>query len=179
MYLLVILALPFIGGLLSSLLPADSRKLQASLAGLVALSCALLTIQYFPAIARGEIIEMSAQWIPAHGIDFKLRMDGFAWLFSVIISTMGSLIALYAHYYLSAKDPVRRFFAFLQIFMGAMLGVVLSGNIIQLVVFWELTSLSSFMLIAYWYHRRDARRGPECRLLLRAEAVCVYWVVSS
>src|SRR5690606_12243377 len=103
---------------------------------------------------------------PAHGIEFKLRMDGFAWLFSIIISAMGALIALYAHYYLSPKDPVRRFFAFLQIFMGAMLGVVISGNIIQMVVFWELTSLSSFMLIAYWYHRRDARRGARMSLII-------------
>src|SRR5690606_8131082 len=135
-------------------------------AGLVALSCAFLTLQYFPAIARGEVIETAAQWIPAHGIEFKLRMDGFAWLFSIIISAMGALIALYAHYYLSPKDPVRRFFAFLQIFMGAMLGVVISGNIIQMVVFWELTSLSSFMLIAYWYHRRDARRGARMSLII-------------
>lgn len=166
MYLLVILALPFIGGLLSSLLPADSRKLQAPLAGLVALSCAFLTLQYFPAIAKGEVIEISTLWIPAHGIEFKLRLDGFAWLFSIIISAMGALIALYAHYYLSAKDPVRRFFTFLQIFMGAMLGVVISGNIIQMAVFWELTSLTSFMLIAYWYHRRDARRGARMSLII-------------
>src|SRR5699024_7622950 len=66
----------------------------------------------------------------------------------------------------SSQDPVRRFFVFFQIFMGSMLGVVLSGNLIQLVIFWELTSLSSFMLIAYWYHRRDARRGARMSLII-------------
>src|SRR5699024_2231771 len=99
-------------------------------------------------------------------LEFILRLDGFAWLFSLIITVMGVFIALYAHYYLSAKDPVRRFYVFLQFFMGAMLGVVLSGNLIQLVIFWELTSLSSFMLIAYWYHRRDARRGARMSLII-------------
>lgn len=166
MYLLVILALPFIGSLLSSLMPANSRKLQASLAGAVAVTCALLTLYAYPDIARGEVLESSRSWIPAHGLTFKLRMDGYAWLFSIIITAMGALIALYAHYYLSAQDPVRRFFSFLQAFMGSMLGVVLSGNLIQLVVFWELTSLSSFMLIAYWYHRMDARRGARMSLII-------------
>ncbi|GGE69986.1 monovalent cation/H+ antiporter subunit A [Paenalcaligenes hominis] len=166
MYLLIILVLPFIGSLLSSLLPASQRTFHALLAGVVAASCALFTLFCTPAIFNGEVLLYSTRWIPTHGIDFTLRMDGFAWLFSLIVSVMGALIALYAHYYLSPKDPARRFFAFLQAFMGSMLGVVISGNLIQLVVFWELTSLSSFMLIAYWYHRRDARRGARMSLVI-------------
>jgi multicomponent K+:H+ antiporter subunit A len=59
---------------------------------------------------------------------------------------------------------VPRFFSFFLAFMGAMLGVVLSGNVVQLVFFWELTSLFSFMLIGYWYHRKDARRGARMAL---------------
>ena len=66
---------------------------------------------------------------------------------------------MYARYYLSPDDPVARFYSLLLGFMGSMLGVVLSGNLIQLVLFWELTSLFSFLLIGYWHHRRDARRG--------------------
>ena len=166
MYLLIILVLPFIGSLLSSLLPASQRTLHALLAGVVALSCAILTLLCAPAVFSGEVLFYRTSWIPTHGIDFTLRMDGFALLFSLIVSGMGALIALYAHYYLSPKDPARRFFAFLQAFMGAMLGVVISGNLIQLVVFWELTSLCSFMLIAYWYHRRDARRGARMSLVI-------------
>ena len=79
---------------------------------------------------------------------------------------MGVLVVLYARYYMSSADPVPRFFSFLLAFMGAMLGTVLSGNLIQLVVFWELTSLTSFMLIAYWYHREDARRGARMALIV-------------
>ena len=86
-----------------------------------------------------------------------LRLDGFAWLFAMLITGIGLLVVLYARYYMSPEDPVPRFFSFLLAFMGAMLGVVLSGNLIQLVVFWELTSLFSFLLIGYWHHRTDAR----------------------
>src|SRR5688572_6325401 len=86
-------------------------------------------------------------------------MDGFAWLFALLVTFIGTLVILYARYYMSPQDPVPRFFSFLMAFMGAMLGTVLSGNLIQLVVFWELTGLTSFMLIAYRYHRADARRG--------------------
>ncbi|MCX5590618.1 monovalent cation/H+ antiporter subunit A [Alcaligenes endophyticus] len=166
MYLLVILALPFVSSLIASLLPARARKLQATLAGTVATICAVMVAWVYPEISAGHIIQSSTPWVPAHGLSFTLRMDGLAWLFSFIITSMGALIALYAHYYLSAQDPVRRFFSFLQAFMGSMLGVVLSGNLIQMVVFWELTSLSSFMLIAYWYHRRDARRGARMSLII-------------
>src|SRR4030095_13327556 len=67
---------------------------------------------------------------------------------------------------MSPADPVPRFFSFLLGFMGAMLGIVLSGNLVQLVVFWELTSLTSFMLIAYWYHGEDARRGARMALVV-------------
>ncbi|MEP6879822.1 MAG: monovalent cation/H+ antiporter subunit A, partial [Nitrosospira sp.] len=100
--------------------------------------------------------------------DFTLRMDGFAWLFAMLVTVMGVLVVLYARYYMAAQDPVPRFFSFLLAFMGSMLGVVLSGNLIQLVVFWELTSLTSFMLIGYWYHRLDARRGARMALTVTA-----------
>jgi multicomponent K+:H+ antiporter subunit A len=108
------------------------------------------------------------QWAPGLGLDLTFRMDGFAWLFAMLVTVMGALVVLYARYYMAAQDPVPRFFSFFLAFMGAMLGVVLSGNLIQLVIFWELTSLTSFMLIAYWYHRSDARRGARMALTVTA-----------
>src|SRR3546814_15415761 len=81
------------------------------------------------------------------GLDIVLRMDGFAWIFAVIITTIGVLVCLYARYYMSPDDPVARFYALFLAFMGAMLGIVLSGNLLQLVVFWEATSLVSFLQI--------------------------------
>ena len=77
----------------------------------------------------------------------------------MLVLGIGALVVLYARYYMSPEDPAARFYSLLLAFMGSMLGVVLSGNLIQLVLFWELTSLFSFLLIGYWHHRRDARRG--------------------
>ena len=77
-------------------------------------------------------------------------------------------MVFYARYYMSPADPVPRFFSFLLAFMGSMLGIVLSGNLVQLAVFWELTSFTSFMLIAYWYHRGEARRGAGMSLTVTA-----------
>ncbi len=166
MSLVLIIALPFIGSIVAALLPSNARKIEAWLAGAVAIACTLLIAFQLPAVLNGQVVKLTGSWIPALGLDFSLRMDGYAWLFAMIVASMGALIVLYARYYLSPQDPVPRFFAFFQAFMGSMLGVVLSGNLIQLVVFWELTSLSSFMLIGYWYHRLDARRGARMSLVI-------------
>jgi len=167
MSLILILALPFVGSLLAVMLPANARNAEAWLAGLVALACAGLTLAQWPTIASGEVLRFSRPWLSGGiPIDISLRMDGYAWLFAMLITGMGALIVLYARYYMSPEDPVPRFFSFFLLFMGAMLGLVLSGNLVQLVVFWELTSLSSFMLIAYWNHRLDARRGARMAFII-------------
>ncbi|MFA5488096.1 MAG: monovalent cation/H+ antiporter subunit A [Candidimonas sp.] len=166
MSLIIILALPFAGSIVAALLPSNAQKLEAWLAGIIALICTALVLVQLPHIMDGQVVRATVSWMPELGLDIVLRMDGYSWLFSAIISMMGALIVLYARYYLSPQDPVPRFFAFFLAFMGSMLGVVLSGNLIQLVVFWELTSLSSFMLIAYWHHRLDARRGARMSLTI-------------
>jgi multicomponent K+:H+ antiporter subunit A len=166
MNLALVLLLPMAGSLLAAFLPANARNAAPWLAGAVALACSVLLVGMYPAVADGQVLEVSLPWAPEFGVDLSLRLDGFAWLFAMLISGMGLLVVLYARYYMSAQDPVPRFFSFLLAFMGAMLGVVLSGNLIQLVVFWELTSLTSFMLIAYWYHREDARRGARMALIV-------------
>jgi multicomponent K+:H+ antiporter subunit A len=159
MLLTLIILLPFLGSLCAAILPSTARNAEAWLGGIITVSCAILVASFYPQVADGGVVRVIVPWMPQLGLEFYLRMDGYAWLFAMLVSLMGALVVLYARYYMSKEDPVPRFFAFLLAFMGAMLGTVLSGNLIQLVVFWELTSLSSFMLIAYWYHRADARRG--------------------
>ncbi|TCT00575.1 monovalent cation/H+ antiporter subunit A [Paralcaligenes ureilyticus] len=168
MSLAPILILPFAGSLAVALLPANARNLEAWLAGAVALACSVLVVLQFPHVAQGGVVRAAIPWIPTLGIDFSLRLDGYAWLFALLITTMGALVVLYARYYLSPADPTARFFAFFLAFMGSMLGIVLSGNLVQLVIFWEMTSLSSFMLIAYWHHRLDARRGARMAFTMTA-----------
>src|SRR5690625_995374 len=166
MSLFLLLALPFIGSAIAALLPTNARNIEAWLAGAITVTCTLLILAQAPAIYSGEIIQATVPWIPALGVNFGIRLDGYAWMFSLIVTIMGGLIVLYARYYMSSEDPVPRFFSFLLAFMGSMLGVVVSGNLVQLAVFWELTSLSSFMLIAYWHHRLDARSGARMSLVI-------------
>src|SRR5690606_25271661 len=106
------------------------------------------------------------EWAPVLGLDFTLRVDGLAWLFMVLVSGIGMLVGVYARYYMPPDDPLSRFFALLLAFMGAMLGIVMSGNVIQLVFFWELTSLFSFLLIGYWHNGASARDGARMALIV-------------
>ncbi|MDM0058555.1 monovalent cation/H+ antiporter subunit A [Variovorax fucosicus] len=164
MPLVLLVALPFIASVLAALMPSNARNRESTLAGLVALGCAIQTALMFPRIAGGNVVREQITWLPSLGIDLVFRMDGFAWLFCMLVLGIGALVVLYARYYMSASDPVPRFFSFFLAFMGAMMGVVLSGNLVQLALFWELTSLFSFLLIGYWHHRRDARRGARMAL---------------
>ncbi|MFP5406094.1 MAG: proton-conducting transporter membrane subunit, partial [Gammaproteobacteria bacterium] len=175
MDLLIVLALPFAGSALAALLPADARNREAWLAGLIAVAGAVMTALRYPAIAAGEVIRYELSWVPGLGLDFVLRMDGFAWLFAMLVLVIGALVVLYARYYMSPSDPVPRFFSFFLAFMGSMLGIVLSGNLIQMALFWELTSLVSFLLIGYWHHRPDARRGARMALVVTvAGGLCLF-----
>jgi multicomponent K+:H+ antiporter subunit A len=91
-------------------------------------------------------------------------MDGLSLLFSTLILGIGLLVILYTRYYLSDSDSVGRFYAYLLLFMASMAGVVLANNLLLLWFFWELTSISSFLLIGYWHHRSDARKGARMAL---------------
>jgi len=166
MPLALLVALPFVASLLAALMPSNARNRESTLAGLVALGCAIQAAWLFPRVSGGSILQQKIEWLPSLGLDLAFRMDGFAWLFSMLVLGIGTLVVLYARYYMSASDPVPRFFSFLLAFMGSMMGVVLSGNLVQMVLFWELTSLFSFLLIGYWHHRRDARRGASMALVV-------------
>src|SRR5688500_18708179 len=155
------------------LFPANARNAEAWLAGGVALAALSLTAFVYPEMSNGQILRLDAEWLP--GLDFTLRMDGFAWMFSALVTGIGFLVVLYARYYMSPADPVPRFFSFFLAFMGSMLGVVLAGNLIQLVFFWELTSLFSFLLIGYWHHNAAARDGARMALIVTsAGGLCLF-----
>jgi len=168
MSLVWIVLLPFVASVAAAVLPTRSRNGESLLAGSVALAIAVAMALQFPHVAAGGVVSERLRWLPSLGVDFVLRVDGFAWLFAMLVSAIGALVVLYARYYLSAQDPAARFYALLLGFMGSMLGIVLSGNLIQLAVFWELTSLFSFLLIGYWHHRKDARRGARMAFIVTA-----------
>ncbi|MCK2125678.1 monovalent cation/H+ antiporter subunit A [Thauera aromatica] len=168
MLLAALVFLPFLGSLVAALMPQDARNYESWLAIAVAVGGMAIVGMLLPQIAGGEVVRAEFAWLPANGLHFVLRVDGLAWVFAMLVLAIGLLVVLYARYYMSPEDPVPRFFAFLLAFMGSMLGVVLSGNLVQLVVFWELTSLTSFLLIGYWHHRADARRGARMAFTVTA-----------
>ena len=166
MRVVVLILLPFLGSAITALLPTRARNVLAGCAGLVSVLAATLVISMYPQVRDGGVIRESIEWVPSLGLNLTFRIDGFAWMFAVLVTVIGALVSLYARYYMSPEDPVARFYAFFLAFMGAMLGLVVSGNLVQLVVFWELTSLVSFLLIGYWHHRRDAQRGARMALIV-------------
>ena len=168
MSLLLLVFLPFVGSLVAALLPTNARNLESLWAGMIALGVAVPLALMYPEVSRGEIPTERLVWLPSLGIDLVVRLDGFAWMFAMLVSGMGVLVIVYARYYLSPEDPAARFYSLLLGFMGAMLGVVVSGNLVQMVIFWELTSVFSFLLIGYWTHRKDARRGARMAFTVTA-----------
>ncbi len=168
MSLFLLLALPFIGSVVAALLPTTARNLESLWAAVVALAVVVPLAMMYPEVAAGTVLTERLAWLPGLGVDLVVRIDGFAWMFAMLVSAMGLLVVVYARYYLSPDDPAARFHSLLLGFMGAMLGVVVSGNLVQLVVFWELTSVFSFLLIGYWTHRKDARRGARMAFTVTA-----------
>jgi len=168
MSLFLLLLLPFAGCVVAALLPTNARNLESLWAALVALAVAVPLALLYPQVRDGAVLVERLAWLPSLGIDLIVRIDGFAWMFAMLVSGMGVLVIVYARYYLSPDDPAARFYSLLLGFMGAMLGVVVSGNLVQLVVFWELTSVFSFLLIGYWTHRKDARRGARMAFTVTA-----------
>ena len=158
--------LPFIGAALAAWASKINRVASAWTAGAITVLALALLAPALHLPFEGQTLIQSWSWMPSIGLDFAFRLDGLALLFALLILVIGLLIIIYARYYLSANDSMGRFFAYLLMFMGSMLGIVLSENLIQLVVFWELTSLTSFLLISYWQHRKDARQGARMALAI-------------
>src|SRR5690606_16476742 len=106
-------------------------------------------------------------WIPSYNINFTTYIDGLGLMFGLLITGIGALVILYSIFYLSKeREALHNFYVYLLMFMGAMLGLVFSDNIFVLYVFWELTSVSSFLLIAYWYEREKSRYGAQKSMLI-------------
>lgn len=162
----IVVLLPFFGAAVAFYASRINRVASAWSAGITTILSIALLMQSASAPFAGKTLVQSWSWFSQLGLDFAFRLDGLSLLFACIILFIGLLIIIYARYYLSPKDCMGRFFMYLMLFMGSMLGIVMSENIILMVVFWEMTSLSSFLLISYWTHRKDARAGARMALAI-------------
>ena len=166
MSLALLVLIPFLGAAVVAWAGTRGRMWSAYAATSITFGVLMLVLPSVTSVIGGEVIIQHHEWLASAGLGIAFRLDGLALLFTLMILAIGLLVILYARYYLSERDPMGRFYAYLLLFQGSMLGIVMSENIIQLLVFWELTSISSFLLISYWQHREDARRGARMALAI-------------
>ena len=160
----IIAILPFLGALMPGVMIRAGRNTCATFTAIPTLLALVMLGTLAPAVFRGEVLIAEIEWLPQLGLSARFFLDGLGLLFAGMILGVGLLITLYARFYLSAQDPMGQFFTYLLLFQGAMLGIVLSDNILLLLIFWELTSLSSFLLIGYWKHLPEGRQGARMAL---------------
>lgn len=131
----------------------------AVLSALVPLGLFIYFAQFINRVSGGEIISQKYSWVPAFGVDLQFNLDGLSLLFSLMITGIGFLVFAYTSVYLKKHEYLDRFYGYLGMFMAAMLGLVLSDNLISLFVFWELTSISSFFLIGFNNNNPASRKS--------------------
>ena len=163
----IIILLPLIlGTTLVLWLKQFSRGVTALGAIGVSLSSFVLLLTQAKTVLSGNAILEQWQWLPQIGIDFSFRLDALSLIFSLLITGIGTLIYIYAYYYLNPKNSLSKLYSLLMLFMAAMLGISLSNNLIILMVFWELTSISSFLLVGYWSNYEAAQRGARMAMTI-------------
>ncbi|EMR13840.1 monovalent cation/H+ antiporter subunit A [Methylophaga lonarensis MPL] len=126
---------------------------------LLPLSLAVYFASFLPEVSRGEVIIQQWIWLPGMDINLSFLLDGLSLLFALLISFIGTFIIIYAGSYLKGHKDLGRFFVIMLSFMASMLGLVLSDNLISLFVFWELTSITSYMLIGFDHEDESARKS--------------------
>ncbi len=166
MILLILVFAPFLAAVLPFLAARGGRTWIALATALAPMLALVLLLSQTSQVLTGEVVSIKYAWISQLGLNLSFRLDGLSYLFSLLILGIGLLVILYARYYLSEQERVARFFTSLLLFMGSMLGLVLAGNLLLMLMFWELTSLSSFLLIGFWSRQVAARQGARMALAI-------------
>ncbi|KKG14482.1 monovalent cation/H+ antiporter subunit A [Methanosarcina sp. 2.H.T.1A.6] len=138
------------------------------ISALIAFTCFVLNAQVIPYAMAGTPVKGSWDWLPAAGLSLDFYGDGMAVLLALIVSGVGVIIMSYSNGYMSTKEDLPRYYQWLLLFMGAMLGIAYTDNTIQMFIFWELTSITSFMLIGYWRERPESVYGATKAFLITA-----------
>ncbi|NHB56744.1 monovalent cation/H+ antiporter subunit A [Acinetobacter sp. 194] len=163
----IIILLPLIlGTFLVLWLKRFSRGVTALGAIGVSLTSFILLLTQAKQVLNGVVLSEQWSWLPQLGINFSFRLDALGLIFALLITGIGTLIYIYAYYYLNPRNSLNKLYALLMLFMAAMLGISLSNNLIILLVFWELTSISSFLLVGYWNNYDAAQRGARMALTI-------------
>ncbi|WP_099865144.1 putative monovalent cation/H+ antiporter subunit A [Pararhizobium haloflavum] len=155
----IILMLPFIAAICAPFLTRHLKHNAAWVLSLAPLAIFVHMLGFSPVVSAGEAVSGGFSWIPTFGVNFSWYIDGLSQTFALLISGIGALIVLYAGGYLKGHEHLGRFFSFILLFMGAMLGLVVADGFMTLFVYWELTSITSFLLIGFDHKREASRRA--------------------
>ena len=172
--LLLPLFIIFIGALVAALfgLPALNRRLSiiqlSWLLALAPLTAFLVLLQYIPDLQANLAFTWQVAWMPSLGLKAGLYYDSLSALFALLITFIGTLVVIYTGQYFKSDQGAWRFLTYLLLFMGAMLGLVMAGDVLTLFIFWEGTSFVSFLLVAYKYKDDEARQGAFKALFITA-----------
>ncbi len=158
----------FIAGLLTPFFYERYKVVVATLHSLLLLGIISFFLTFLGPVLQGETFISNFSWIDSLDIHLSFYIDGLSLFFALLITIIGLLVLLYSYQYMKHYPKQGRFFCYLLVFMGSMLGVVLSANLISLFVFWELTSFSSFLLIGFNHQDQDSRRAARQALLVTA-----------
>lgn len=155
----------FIYTLFIPLIMALPKKLTGWLVSILPLGIFVYFSTFYYQITSGQVINQSWEWIPSLGINLSFYLDGLSFTFVLIITLVGSVVFLFAGSYMKNNPYISRFYVYILIFMASMLGLVTSDNLLTMFVFWELTSISSYLLIGF-NHEKDRSRYSALQALL-------------
>lgn len=159
---------PFIAALFAPWIKAFVGPLAGWILAIVPAAIFVTFLTFIEPVSDLSVIRAGLDWIPAYGISFSFFIDGLSLVFGVLISGIGTFIIIYSGPYLAGHPHQGRFFSYMLMFMGSMLGLVLADNVFTLFIFWELTSITSFLLIGFDNSRQAARRAAIQALVITA-----------
>ncbi|MEO7222758.1 MAG: proton-conducting transporter membrane subunit, partial [Devosia sp.] len=159
LFAVLLLLAPFGAALLATTISRETGKAAGWILAIVPAALFVALFTTIPDVAAGRPVKIAIDWVPALDLRLSFLIDGLGLVFALLITGIGTFIVLYSGSYLDGHPHRGRFLAFMLLFMGAMLGLVLSDSLVGLFVFWELTSVTSFLLIGFDHEREAARRG--------------------
>ena len=155
--MLTAILLGFLGAFAAPLLHRYGKRLSGLLLALIPLGLFAFFASYLPSVAAGTIVESSSDWVPDMGMSLAFRLDGLGLLFTLLITGIGAMVVIYAVGYMAGAENEGRFYLLLLAFMTSMVGLVLANNLLSLFLFWELTSITSYLLIGFENKKSEAR----------------------
>lgn len=166
--LTILIGAIFLLGISIPFTPKSLHKHLGLASSILPLLVLILTIMLLTRIEPGKSILLDTGFGFFKGIEFSFRLDGLSLIFGALVGGIGFLVMLYANYYMAKYDRKAHFYTYLNLFMGAMLGLVFADNLMVLFIFWEITSITSFFLIGFDHHLEKPRQAAQQALLITA-----------